>query len=422
MASSKYKGSPRKKLNSELEVVVSSLRNENDYLKKTLVELSRQHSEHNKLLERVLSFETVRLESCQQLTAKDKKISLPPEQLSKKEESLMDADSASDEWGSSNTVIELQNHLRDALEKNKQWLEYDQQREAYVRDILARMLWLEKQLNEANQARSQQHNEDHSDGEPEGQWAVGTHHWGNKGNRLSQQEKWKIIQMQEYYERLLQKAKKKAEVLTEQLDMALQNLTIIKNQCKEREIEVEELKQQLQAENTSRKSALEDRHCSQDEEQWMTAETEDLQCRLDDEKRRSTNFELQLALCQKSLLNQHHEDQEKIAELERQIKISSQDLEDEKQDSLYLKKQMFRVLKLLKTRKDHVMEQSKRDHQDGTSCEVAHPPSLCSRDSLTCTPHSSLLNESFLECPNCHAEYPASHYQELMIHLDICPC
>lgn len=62
----------------------------------------------------------------------------------------------------------------EALEKNKQWLEYDQQREAYVRGILDRMLWLEKQLNEANQARSQQHKEDHSDGEPEGQWAVGS--------------------------------------------------------------------------------------------------------------------------------------------------------------------------------------------------------------------------------------------------------
>lgn len=71
----------------------------------------------------------------------------------------------------------------EALEKNKQWLEYDQQREAYVRATLARMLWLEKQLNEANQARSQQHNEGHSDGEPEGQWVVGTHHWGNKGQQ-----------------------------------------------------------------------------------------------------------------------------------------------------------------------------------------------------------------------------------------------
>lgn len=64
----------------------------------------------------------------------------------------------------------------EALDKNKQWLEYDQQREAYVRAILARMLWLEKQLNEANQAVSKQHNEDHSNGEPQGQWAVGSGH------------------------------------------------------------------------------------------------------------------------------------------------------------------------------------------------------------------------------------------------------
>lgn len=70
-----------------------------------------------------------------------------------------------------------------ALEKNKQWLEYDQQREAYVRAILARMLRLEKQQNDANQALSQQHNKDHSDGEPEGQRAVGTQYWSKRGQQ-----------------------------------------------------------------------------------------------------------------------------------------------------------------------------------------------------------------------------------------------
>lgn len=51
MASPKQKGSPRRKPIPELDVVVSSLRKENSYLKMTLAELSRQHSEHNKLLE-----------------------------------------------------------------------------------------------------------------------------------------------------------------------------------------------------------------------------------------------------------------------------------------------------------------------------------------------------------------------------------
>ncbi|XP_078129882.1 cone cGMP-specific 3',5'-cyclic phosphodiesterase subunit alpha'-like [Sander vitreus] len=254
MASLKYKGSPRKKPNSELDVIVSSLRKENAYLKKTLVELSRQLSERNKLVE----------------------------------------DSNSDEWASANTTIELQNHLSHALEKNKQWLEYDQQREAYVRATLARMLWLEKELNKANPARSQQHNEDHSD--------------------VREQ----ISQMQEHYERLLQIAKDELEVLREQLDMAHQNLKITQNWCKERESKVEELKQQLQTENMSIKSAPEDHHRSEDEEQWLTAETEDLQCRLDEEKRRSANLKQQLTFFQKCLGNCHNEDQEKIADMERQ--------------------------------------------------------------------------------------------------------
>ncbi|KAM6915941.1 centrosomal protein of 55 kDa-like [Xenentodon cancila] len=53
----------------------------------------------------------------------------------------------------------------DALEKNRQWLEWDQQREASVRVIMARMLWLVEQLNKAYQACSD--HEDYSDDEPE---------------------------------------------------------------------------------------------------------------------------------------------------------------------------------------------------------------------------------------------------------------
>ncbi|XP_075949909.1 centrosomal protein of 55 kDa-like [Anarhichas minor] len=262
------------------------------------------------------------------------------------------------------------------------------------------MLWLEKQLNEANQARLQQHNEDHSD------------------------KMEKISQMQEHYERLLQKAKDELEVLREKFNMT-------QNWCVETERGLEELKQQLQTANMSRTSAPGDHHCSEDEEQWLSAETEnlqdeeqwqraeteDLQCRLHKEKRRSAHFELQSSVLQKVLLNHQHADQEKIADLERQIKISSQDLEDEKQNCSYLKKQMVRVLKKLQKPRDHATKQSKRDQQDRTSCEAA---SLSSRDTPTWSPPSSSLDESFLECPSCRAEYPASHYRELLSHLEIC--
>ncbi|XP_051271426.1 centrosomal protein of 55 kDa-like isoform X2 [Dicentrarchus labrax] len=395
MASSKNKGFLWKKPNSELRMIVSSLKKENAYLKKTLVELSRQHSEHNKLVERFLSLETVRLESCQQLTGKDEEIALPPEQLSKKEGKLMDVDSTSDKLASTDNVVQLQNHLCEALEKNKQWLEYDQQREAYVRAILARMLWLEKQLNEANQARSQQHNEDHS------------------------HEKERISQMQEHYEGLLQKAKDELEVLRKDVVMTQQNLIISQNWCEDSERDVKELKLQLKAERRSRKSSPEE-SCSEDDEKIHRYETEELLHKLDEEKRRSANAELQANICQKFMFNKHHADQEKIADLERQIRISSQDLEDERQDCSYLKERMVRVLKMLRKTKRHVIKKSKGDQQSHSSFEMARPPSLPSRDILISSPHSSLLNESFLECPSCQAEYPVSHYRELLNHLEIC--
>ncbi|XP_030603528.1 centrosomal protein of 55 kDa-like isoform X1 [Archocentrus centrarchus] len=435
MAASKYKRSLEKKIKSELAVVVSSLRKENTCLKRSLAELTHQQSQHNRLIERFLSLETIRLECSLELKTKDEKTVCPGDHLCKKEKSPMygvssisrysreieeiedklevisarcqylknkvtgKQDSTADEQASmsNEAVAELQNHLRDALEKNKQWLEYDQQREAYVRAILARMLWLEKQLNEANQARSQQHNEDHSD------------------------EKEKISQMQGHYERLLQKAKDELEVLRERVEVTQQNLMITQNWCKEREREVEELEQQLKAERMSRRSTQEDQSCPEDEEQEQTDENIDLQGMLDEEGRRSANAELQVNLFQRFMLNRHYADQEKIADLERQIKISSQDLEDERQNCSYLKEQMVKVLKILQKSKGRVAKQSKREEPDHSSGETSPPlsPHL-SRPSLTSSPQVNVMNESILECPSCQAEYPVSHHRELMNHLEIC--
>ncbi|XP_047458465.1 centrosomal protein of 55 kDa-like isoform X2 [Mugil cephalus] len=400
MAASKYKASLKKKLLSEHNMFVSSLRKENVYLKKSLAELSRQHSQHNKLVERFLSLESKRLQSCQHLTAKDEKTALLLEQLYIKEgnptekstrwQQLFDLTSDEQAFTNDVDVAELQNNLRDALEKNRLWLEYDQEREAYVRAILGRMLWLENQLNEANQAHSQQHNEAHSD------------------------EKEKIFQIQEHYEQLLQKAKDELEVLREQTNIAQQNLIMTENWYKEREMEVEELRQQLSTERMSRNSARDDQHCPGVQEQQQSDEAKDLHGMLVEEKRRSANFELQANMFQRFMLNRHHTDQEEIADLKRQIRISSQDLEDERHDCSYLKKQMIRVLKKLQKTKDH------SEQQDPSSCEGMHPPSQFSREISTSSPRSSVLNESFLECPSCQAKYPANDYRKLINHLETC--
>lgn len=33
---------------------------------------------------------------------------------------------------------------------------------------------------------------------------------------------------------------------------------------------------------------------------------------------------------------------------------------------------------------------------------------------------TSLLDESFLECPNCQASYPTSRHKDLLAHIDFC--
>ncbi|XP_072247703.1 centrosomal protein of 55 kDa-like [Leuresthes tenuis] len=454
MAASKCKHSLKKKVPSELSVTLINLRKENTYLKKTLAEMSRHHSEHNKLVERFLSLETIRLESCHQPVAKDERATLSSEVLCPKEGSVSklvsmrrepstssytrSEDVYATEWSSrvllsvfssqsfpwhSSLSVRLLScasysfaQSLKALEKNKQWLEYDQQREAYVRAVVDRILELEKQLREANQARSQQHNDDHSDGEPEGQWAADTHHWGN---RLSQQGFFKLSRLYErrsHYENLLQKAKEEQEVLREQFEVTHRSLIIAQNWCRERETEVEQLRQQLQSDSLSRESVQGEHRESEEEEQSLEEEGKELEVRLKEEKRRSANFELQANLFQRYMLNRHHVDQEKIADLTRQIKISSQDLEDEKQNCSYLKKQMVKILKMLPKAKGHVTKQSKKNQQDQCSSEEVQAPS----PSLASSAHSSGLNESFLECPSCQAEYPATHYRELLHHLEGC--
>ncbi|KAM9726255.1 centrosomal protein of 55 kDa-like isoform 3-T4 [Menidia menidia] len=370
MAASKCKPTLKKKLNSELSGTLINLRKENSYLKKTLAELSRHHAEHNKLVERFLSLETIRLEGSHQPAARDEKATLSNEAVCPKEG----------------------NSSKGALDKNKQWLEYDQQREAYVRAVVARISELEKQLREADQARSQQHNDNHSDEE-------------------------QLSQMQEHYESLLQKAKEEQEELRKQLEDTCQSLKMTESWCTEREKEVEQLRQLLQSSNMSRESAQGEPHYSEEEEQPPEDENKDLEVRLNEEKRRSANFELQASIFQRYMLNRHHADQETIAELTRQMKISSQDLEDEKQNCSYLKKQMVRVLKMLPKTKGHASKHSKRNQQDQYSHDEEQ--ASCSSPAAS-SARSSGLNESLLECPSCQAEYPTSHYRELLHHLESC--
>ncbi|XP_030011309.1 centrosomal protein of 55 kDa-like [Sphaeramia orbicularis] len=418
--------------NKQTSLSIINLKKQNAYLEKTLNELSHHHSELFKLVERLLSLEAVRLESSQQLKDKNTTMALLSDQLSNKRRKLADVltkerlssffreveemkdklvcissrcqqltnkveeakESNADVQGSETNIIELQKKLDDALEKNKQWLDYDQQREAYVRAILARMLWLEKQLKEANWACSQQHNANHSD------------------------EKRKIKQVTEYFEGLLQRANDELDLMKEQVSVTQQALTEAQKECKEKQNKVEEVEQQLQIELNSRKPD----QFSDNEEQWLKGEAKDLQGRLNKEKRRSAALELQTSLLQRFMVNHHEKTQENIGVLERTIEISSQDLQDEKQNSSYLKKQLFRALKKLQYKGKYRTTRSSDqvDHQDHSSCVAALAPTQPWRNILPPSPHSNLLDDSVLECPGCRSVYPASQYKDLLDHIDWC--
>ncbi|XP_024152447.1 centrosomal protein of 55 kDa isoform X2 [Oryzias melastigma] len=413
MAASKYRRSLKKQLNCELHATMRVLRKENVVLKKTLAELSLHHAEFNRLVEqRLLSLEAMTLENHRQVVTREENLtadvntmrdgitlscSKENEEIKKNLETILDRgqdlehkasrkqDHAADEEASTTYKAgsDLEKQLKDALEKNKQWLDYDQQREAYVKAILAKMLWLEKHLNEANQARLQQHNEEHSNG--------------------------KLTQMQEHFERVLQRVTEDLKTCQDQVEMTHQNLLIAQSWCSEKERELQEIMHQLHVERASPNSCHE-------EKQPPTEETEDLQVLLRTERRKSANFELQANLFQRFMLNRHHEDQKMIADLMRQIKIASQDLEDEKHDCSYLRKQMVRLLKILPKARRHGTEEIK----DPSLCEDVQPPSHSSTDSLPSSAHSDALNESFLECPSCQAKYAASQHQELLNHLEMC--
>ncbi|PWA25973.1 hypothetical protein CCH79_00001683 [Gambusia affinis] len=358
MTAYRSNASRKKKLSLELVRIISSLKKENIQLKKTLAEVSHHHAEHNKLVEKLLALETLWLESRQQLPPKGEQTTLFTEDspslsndevVSHLQHKLNDASVVKITLLA--LVIRVAKHDR-ALEKNKQWLEYDQQREAYVRAILDKMLWLEKHLNETNQAHSKQHNEEHSDVEPQ-------------------------REIKELFESLLKQTDVWLDMLKNQVEVTHQELIIAEKRAREGELEA--LIHQLKSETISKGSPQEGCHNSEEEEQQLREETQELQARLKEEKRRSTNFELQASLYQRYMLNYHHADQEKIADLERQ-----------------------------------------RDQEDLGSCEEAMPPSSSPRDSLASSSHTSVLNESVLECPTCQNEYPASEYRELLKHLEIC--
>ncbi|KAF0025441.1 hypothetical protein F2P81_022322 [Scophthalmus maximus] len=503
---------------SKAEAELEKVRKENAHLRKKIDELAKRHikppdSDKSKLLERILSLETLRERNNQQLLVKEQELETMRQQLSARggeviaslqtqlEQRRKDVEqrdtlfqSLSQETenlknklatvsarcqsmetqvtvnrNSGNAVYEsqcsdcfhnscfdfqvttfglksgqvppadvalLHDQLRDALEKNQQWLMYDQQREAYVQSVLARTLELEQQLAQAKQ--QQQHTKQ----------AAGSDGDGASANSASPE---KEAQLKSHYDQLLSGMQKELESQKDQVARSHQELNMQREQTLKAQTELQsqreqvaelqeemlalqrrqedkcrelkEAKAQLQAERfSSRHAVCEERKVTSEREDRMRVDIENMDVRLEEERKRSAELLMQVNMLQKSLLNQT-EERGRIAALEQQIQLSAKDFEDEKIDRQSMQHQLHKVLKELRKARDQI---AKLESAKPPNARFSEPSSYNNFERLTiddtASPSkvSSLLDESFLECPKCRASYPTSRHRELLAHIDYC--
>ncbi|XP_055006290.1 centrosomal protein of 55 kDa isoform X2 [Boleophthalmus pectinirostris] len=505
---------------SKVEAELDRVKKENAHLKKKIEDLAKRHirppdSDKSKLLERILSLETLRERNNQQLLVKEQELETLRQQLtarggevvaslqaqleqrrreaeqrdalfqsvSQETENLknklasvsarcqsLETQLANGQQAPPPEVALVQDQLKDALEKNQQWLMYDQQREAYVQSVLAHTRELEQQLAQAKQQQATpepasegyklfgecfgsrtttervfrectlqagQAKDDDQKKHLEQMLAVAQKDLETQKNELSRTQ----LELQLQKE---QNSKAQAEVESQKLQVsrlqsqiaALQSSYEIK--CTEmsslqRKYEVKsrelgEAREELQGERLrNRYTVNEERKVSSEMTDRMRIELETTDMRLEEERKRSAELLLQVNMLQKSLLSQK-EEQMRIATLEQQIQLSAKEFENEKIDRQSMQHQLQKVLKELRKARDQI---AKLESAKTCNARFSEPSSynrfeferLTIDDPIGPTSPSKvpcLLDESFLECPKCHAPYPTSRHRELLAHIDYC--
>ncbi|XP_029311801.1 cone cGMP-specific 3',5'-cyclic phosphodiesterase subunit alpha'-like isoform X2 [Cottoperca gobio] len=366
---------------SKAEAELEKVKKDNAHLRRKIDELAKRHikppdSDKSKLLERILSLETLRERNNQQLLVKDQDLETMRQQLSarggevvaslqsqleqrRKEAEQRDALflNLSQETGNLKNQLAtvsarcqsletqavhgqvppvdlalVQDQLRDALEKNLQWLTYDQQREAYVQSVLARTLELEQQQQNKQEVTS----EANSAG-PEKDIELKSHYeqlLSGVQKNLERQKDQVTRSQQELDVQRGRTSKAQAELLSqkEQVGRLHEEMSALQRryeeQCsdmssflrkyEERGKESEDVKMQLQAERLGNRHVVsEERKVSSERSDRMRTELESMDIRLEEERKRSAELLLQVNMLQKSLLSQN-EEQRRIAAMEQQ--------------------------------------------------------------------------------------------------------
>ncbi|NXC68273.1 CEP55 protein, partial [Anhinga anhinga] len=300
--------------------------------------------------------------------------------------------------GSPTHLYEIEEKLKDALEKNQQWLIYDQQREAYVRGLLGRIFELEQKSERVSQQESK----------------------GFSSEGHLEEEK------QKYYDQLLRTAKSDLETERRTITQLRSELNEFKKKYEETQREITSLNALLQSQRVAEMETLENENKMKEEKvQRLKQENETLKGQLREGMKKSENLLCQVQLLRKSLLKQE-EEHTRIALLEQQIQICTTDFENEKLYRQNLQDQLNEVLKELRkareqiTRLEPLKLQESRRMEPQEDLQAVFEEKLTTYDRSPSLKHSSLLDESFLECPRCKVQYPTSQHRELLAHIDFC--
>ncbi|NXF76254.1 CEP55 protein, partial [Sclerurus mexicanus] len=292
---------------------------------------------------------------------------------------------------------EVERQLKDALEKNQQWLLYDQQREAYVRGLLGRIFELEQKSETLSQ---QEPKEINSEGH-------------------LQEEK------QEYYDQLLLTAKRDLETERCTIIQLRSELTELKKKYEETQGEIMSLNALLQSQRVAEMKTKENESKMKEKVQRLKQENETVKEKLREGTKKAEDLSCQVQLLHKSLLKQK-EEHTRIALLEQQIQICTTDLENGKLDRQNLEHQLNKVLKELRKAREQIsrlepLKLRESGHvEPQEDLQALFDEKLTTYDRSPSLKQSGLLDESFLECPRCKVPYPTSQHRELLAHIDFC--
>ncbi|XP_074151996.1 centrosomal protein of 55 kDa [Sminthopsis crassicaudata] len=292
-------------------------------------------------------------------------------------------------------AVEIQ--LKDALEKNQQWLIYDQQREAYVRGLMAKIFELEQQSEAAAHSLQQQSKKNDSEG-------------------FLQEEK------QKYYNHLLMNVRKDLEAERQTVTQLSFELNEFRRKYEETKKEILDLNNLLSSLREADVQHMEDNKYKTEKIQKLKKENEIVREKLEEEKKRSEDLLSQVQFLYSSLLKQQ-EEHTRVALLEQQIQACTIDFENEKLDRQNMQHQLHKVLKELRrareqiTRLEPLKQLQEYVHIEPSDLFPGEHEEKLKTDSPK---RSNLLDESFLECPKCKAQYPTSQHRELLAHIDFC--